>query len=351
MTSPAPAHDSMGDLMGAPPLEAVPAARQLVLLPSPTSPPGLFARMLSRLFRLDALHALWVAALTVAAALLLLLARAEWTPAAIALALATPILVGVATFVVAARRQVRLSRELRLLHDDNETLHAELAGVAHDLRSPLVTVQSYLELLSEESFGRLPLEAKQAAQRGLRAVEQARTIADQSLRLGLGDAADEEMDDEDDLAAAECTPVVGMNELLESVRLGLETELKESRAVLEVQELPDVEGDRDALYRVFSNLVENGVKYAASGRRPRILVTGHLEGDMARFEVRDWGVGIPLGEHDRVFALRYRGPDTDAPGSGLGLSIVQRLVNAQGGRVWIDPMTAGTSVRVLLPAA
>ena len=66
--------------------------------------------------------------------------------------------------------------------------------------------------------------------------------------------------------------------------------------------------------------------------------------------MRDWGIGIARREQERVFGLYERADDTTAPGSGIGLATVRRLVQEQGGRVWIDPLiTDGTCVRLALP--
>ena len=145
---------------------------------------------------------------------------------------------------------------------------------------------------------------------------------------------------------------VELETVVSEALLALRADLAESGAEVEVRGLPAVSGDREALYRVFSNLIENAVKYAPPSRRPRILVSGYREGELAHAAVRDWGIGIARREQERVFSLYERAEDAAGPGMGVGLATVRRLVQEQGGRVWIDPLiTDGTGVRVSLPAA
>ena len=247
---------------------------------------------------------------------------------------------GSIVWVLVASVQAR-AREVDALRAEQRELQAELGSIAHDLRAPLVTANSYFELLAEEAFGRLPAEAREAAERGKAASERARTLAESTLRRSLRRARGE--------AGAHATSV-DLNGLLAEVVTGLRADLAESDAEIEIRDLPAAAADRDALYRVFSNLVENALKYAPPDRRPRILVSGYREGEFATIAVRDWGIGIARREQERIFGLYERAGDATAPGSGIGLATVRRLVQEQGGRVWIDPLiTDGTCVRLALP--
>jgi signal transduction histidine kinase len=250
---------------------------------------------------------------------------------------------GSALWAVAASTR-RRSRELQALRAERRALREELTAVAHDLRAPLVTANSYFELLAGEAFGRLPNEARRAAERGRVASERARSIADSTLQRALrSDRAGE--------------PSVDLNALAGEVLAGLAVELAASDADIEVHDLPAVAGaDRDVLYRVFANLIEHALQYAPPGRRPQIRVSGYEDGAFASISVRDWGPGIARREQERLLGAVDRtvgatpAEDCDASVAGIGLATVRRLVHEQGGRVWIDPLvTDGTLVRVALP--
>jgi signal transduction histidine kinase len=119
--------------------------------------------------------------------------------------------------------------------------------------------------------------------------------------------------------------------------------------------LPDVSGDAAALRRVLANLLANAVKFAAPGRRVSVRATARPERRAVELRIEDHGPGIPPEERERVFEPFYRGAAAqrnEQPGSGLGLSLVRRVVDAHGGRARIeDTAGGGASVVIELPAA
>jgi PAS domain S-box-containing protein len=117
--------------------------------------------------------------------------------------------------------------------------------------------------------------------------------------------------------------------------------------------LPKVAGDAARTRQVLMNLVDNAIKYSPHGGRIELGV--EVDGEHARFTVRDEGLGIPLGEQKRIFEKFYRlDPDhrRGIGGSGLGLYICRELVRSMNGRIWVDsnPGT-GTTFTFELPVA
>jgi signal transduction histidine kinase len=108
--------------------------------------------------------------------------------------------------------------------------------------------------------------------------------------------------------------------------------------------------DQDRLTQVFLNLMQNAVTYTRPGQV--IAMGGSREGGWVRLWVRDEGQGMPPEVKSRVFDRFYRGTqDSEAPGLGLGLAIVQALVTAHGGEVAAEStLGTGTSFIVRLPA-
>ena len=99
------------------------------------------------------------------------------------------------------------------------------------------------------------------------------------------------------------------------------------------------------------NLLENAVKFSSSGDRPRIILSCGAANGEAEFAVTDYGIGIPAAEIHRVLERAVRGSNADSiDGSGLGLSLVQRIVAAHNGRVTIESTEgSGTTVRLIVP--
>ena len=117
--------------------------------------------------------------------------------------------------------------------------------------------------------------------------------------------------------------------------------------------LPPVLGDEPALRRVFQNLIGNAIKYGAGGGS--ILLRARAAGTQVAVSVIDHGIGIPPAEQGRIFEPFYRAADVVAAqvqGAGLGLSLVQRIVDAHGGKVDVKSAPGeGSEFTVTLPAA
>jgi signal transduction histidine kinase len=115
-----------------------------------------------------------------------------------------------------------------------------------------------------------------------------------------------------------------------------------------------IEGDRDLLFQMVSNLIDNAIKYTPEHGRIRVEVRN--EGDDAVFEVGDSGIGIPESEKDQVFQRFYRvGKSRSLPGNGLGLSLVSAVAEIHQGTIRLsdhydDPEFPGLKVTISMPA-
>jgi signal transduction histidine kinase len=260
-----------------------------------------------------------------------------WYGTGAAVAIGVPLLV----LLQQSHELARARSERRELSAEVEALRHDAAAVAHDLRSPLVTVRSYIELVDQGSYGPLPLEARRALERAVDASSRAQSVVESTLRRHRTESG------ESTIAGQE---VAQLDAILRDVRVGLGAQLAAADARIDVDPLPAVLGNQDDLTRVFQNLIENALKHAAPGSTPRMRVSAAVFGNRCEIDVRDWGAGIPVSEQERVFDRTERGSQSD--GNGLGLATVRQLINELGGQVWIDPETTdGTSVRVSLPVA
>jgi signal transduction histidine kinase len=144
--------------------------------------------------------------------------------------------------------------------------------------------------------------------------------------------------------------LLDMNRVVGEVVRSLEFASREAGAKVEVSDLPTALGDRIQMGQAFSNLIENAVKYRSPDRTPVIRITGRREDKMAVYTVEDNGIGIAPEQQQRVFIPFFRADARTDGGEGLGLTIVSRIVERLGGRVWVESeLGKGSRFHVVLP--
>lgn len=143
---------------------------------------------------------------------------------------------------------------------------------------------------------------------------------------------------------------VAMRALVETIGASLQHQADERGATFVYRTLPDVVTDRLVLEQVFSNLMENALKYLQPGRPGRIELSGRTRGPVVIYEVKDNGRGIAERDLERVFELFRRAGDQTVPGEGIGLAHVRALVRRLGGRIdCVSAPGVGSTFRVELP--
>ncbi|MEX2581871.1 MAG: ATP-binding protein [Gemmatimonadota bacterium] len=115
-------------------------------------------------------------------------------------------------------------------------------------------------------------------------------------------------------------------------------------------ELPEIRADLDRLLQVFSNLLGNAIKF--TDERGKVTVGAEADEEGVRFSVTDTGPGIPKKDLSKIFDAHWQAAGTAHLGSGLGLAIARGIVEAHGGRIWVESMQwVGTTFHFTLPAA
>jgi signal transduction histidine kinase len=201
--------------------------------------------------------------------------------------------------------------------------------VSHDLRSPLVTVRGFVDLLEKDvaasDGGRMAADLARIRS----ATGTMETLLRELLELSrVGRVT----------SPPETVPLEGLARAAVTL---LHERLRAANVRVEVRPgLPTVRGDRTRLLEVFQNLIENAVKFR-SGQGEPVVEVGSRPGPAGPVVyVRDNGVGIDSRYHDRIFALFER-LDPRVEGTGVGLALVKRIVEVHGGRVWVESEGAG----------
>jgi light-regulated signal transduction histidine kinase (bacteriophytochrome) len=117
----------------------------------------------------------------------------------------------------------------------------------------------------------------------------------------------------------------------------LDPMIRKTGATVTVADLPEISGDRDRLTEVFEHLIGNSLKFRGADP-PIIEINAHRTSEGWLFTVKDNGVGIPGKYRDRIFIPFRRLHGAEIAGTGLGLAISKKIVEAHGGRIWIDPV-------------
>ncbi|MBW3584186.1 MAG: transporter substrate-binding domain-containing protein [Euryarchaeota archaeon] len=248
--------------------------------------------------------------------------------------------------VEARTRDLRESEERLRQHADelsrsNEELSQFAYVASHDLREPLRMVTSYLSLLDERYDEVLDKDGREFMDHARDGAVRMQALIDDLLTLARVDTTAEE------------PRAVDTGEVLQEALFGLQVQLRDEGAEVVWGDLPQVRARKGQLRQLFQNLVSNGVKFHGT-KPPKVEVEGTARADgMAVFAVRDNGIGIPVQEQEKVFALFHRlhGRDHNE-GTGIGLALCKRIVERHGGRIWVESKEGeGTTVRFTLPVA
>jgi signal transduction histidine kinase len=228
---------------------------------------------------------------------------------------------GLVVFLTDVTAERRMEAELRSYAD----------VVAHDLSEPIANIALLVSLLERGGDEPPPAEVV----RRLRASTQnARELIEGVLAYARAGELRSERVALDRLAS----------ELAEELRPRLE----EAGATLEVGELPEVDGDPRQLRRVLQNLIGNALKFRGPAP-PRIELAAQRDSEEWVVSVRDNGIGVDPEQATRIFRMFARG-DARAQGTGIGLAVCRRVVEAHGGRIWIEAAEGGGSAfRFTLP--
>jgi PAS domain S-box-containing protein len=245
--------------------------------------------------------------------------------------------------------EAQLQRYAEDLAEKNKELEAIVNTLSHDLRSPLINVQGFGKQLMraceriQAAFAAAPDRAVPSSAvkqpldvtipQALKFINAGVSRMDTLLagllrfsRLGREALTIEQLD---------------MNAMVADAFSAMKFQLDAAKADVRVGPLPAGYGDKVQTSQVFSNLIDNALKYRNPGRTLRIVVKGGLKDGQAVYSVADNGVGIAPEHQPKAFEIFHRLDPDGPPGEGLGLTIARRVLERQKGRIWVESAGEG----------
>jgi signal transduction histidine kinase len=237
----------------------------------------------------------------------------------------------------------------------NEEVQRFAYIVSHDLRAPLVNIMGFTSEL-EQAAGSLeryiehadaPAELREAVveeiPEALRYIKSSTSKMDRLINAILKLSREGRR-----VLVAE---PLDMPALFATMADTMQHQASIKAAEITIGSVPNLVADRLAVEQVFGNIIDNALKYLKPGRPGQLRIAGHLEGEMACYDITDNGRGIAERDYERVFELFRRAGDQRVPGEGIGLAHVRALVRRLGGMVDCkSTVDVGTTFTIRLPA-
>ena len=222
------------------------------------------------------------------------------------------------------------------------TTNAELQHFAyaltHDLQEPLRMVVNFTELLGREYAGKLGKEADQFISYSVDGALRIEALL--KALLAYWEVTGRE---QDSFATIDCDAVIA------KTLLNLQVAVAQSGAIVTADPLPTLVAEEVTLMQIFQNLISNSIKYRGE-ETPRIHVSAERDAEGWLFAVRDNGMGIDPQDTDRVFGMFKRLHGSEIPGTGIGLAICKKVVERQGGRIWVESQAGrGATFKFTIP--
>jgi len=212
----------------------------------------------------------------------------------------------------------------RLSHA-KQTLAHVLSVTSHDLRAPLATVQSCLDVISGGFAGEINDKQRELLQGSKQRVSDLTNMIDNLLDISYIELKEQSFSEVSlaEVASQSLDDVMG---IARKKRIDLRNEMP--------SDLPKVLGLPKRLRQVITNLLGNAVKFSRDGGT--VSIGAHTTGDAVQVEVADTGIGIAAEELPRIFDDFFRGMRVDAEGAGLGLAIAKKIITSHGGLIWVE---------------
>lgn len=226
----------------------------------------------------------------------------------------------------------QLMDEVGKLEGERELFLRFLGTAAHDMKAPLAAIQGDLWIMLSGFTGKLVEKQQSIVERSSARIEELRTLIDDLLdipRIESGHVAHEMAYFSLRNEIEQC--VKNLNSLIIHKNVELTVNIPE--------DIPDIYGSSSRIRQVLQNLINNAISYTNEG----VVTVGVTRKDgEIQVDVVDTGIGIPTDELPKIFEDFFRASNVEIKGTGLGLSIAKRIVEAHGGKIWVETSSSGS---------
>jgi signal transduction histidine kinase len=254
------------------------------------------------------------------------------------------------------------TRQAAELGARNAELRDLFYALSHDLRAPLINMAGFTHELDAaigalaDSAGLRRPENADAPASAARAWEERKHDIEESLGFIRSNIAkmDQLVTGLLELSRIENRPVqlerVDLGQMVHGILDAFHFQIAERQIELRIGALPVVVGDPVRLNQVFSNLIDNAIKYMKPTGAARIDIECQARDDRYVFRVRDNGMGVRADDREKIFRLFTRLGHQAVPGDGLGLTVVKKIIEKHGGAIWVESeVGAGSTFCFTLP--
>ncbi|MCH8568871.1 MAG: PAS domain S-box protein [Balneolales bacterium] len=225
----------------------------------------------------------------------------------------------------------------RQLEQKNEELEQFAYIAAHDLKEPLRGITTYLSLLQKKYSDLLDEKARMYIDYAFNNAGRMKDLITDILNFSKTGNVGQEL--------------VDLNLLLDSIFVNYRNDIKQKKIILSKSDLPVIKVDFSSFIQLFTNLIDNGIKYQTAGNIPEIYISASEDEKLWTFSIADNGIGINPAFQDKVFEIFKRlHTNSEYSGTGIGLASCKKIVSAYGGEIWFEPnKPAGTVFKFTIP--
>jgi len=234
--------------------------------------------------------------------------------------------------------EIEINKGLKKLEQSNKELEQFAYITSHDLREPLRMITSFLQLLKRRYKDKLDQDANEFIDFAVEGAKRLDTMTNDLLQYSQLNSQKRKI-----------SPVNFENVLNETL-INLKVPIEENKAVITHDPLPTIYGDEKLKMQLFQNIIGNALKYRDKST-PHIHISAKKEKNQYLFSISDNGIGMSKDHLNRIFTIFQRlHTRTEYEGTGIGLAISKKIVEQQGGQIWVESEVGkGTTFYFTIP--